>query len=81
MTSPTPRPETIDKLGNAVYSSFAMLAGMQLGLFTPLRDGPMGAEQLATAMGVGSANAAAHTARAWVRARRCPRARAAPCRR
>lgn len=54
MTTP-PRPETIDKLGNAVYSSFAMLAGMQLCLFTPLGDGTMSAEQLATALGVGPA--------------------------
>lgn len=55
MTSPTPRPETIDRLGLAPFPSFAMLAGMQLDLFTPLGDGPMGAEQLATALGVGPA--------------------------
>jgi hypothetical protein len=52
MTSPAPRPETIEKLANAVYPSFAMLAGMQLDLFTPLKDGPMSAEQLAKALGV-----------------------------
>ena len=50
MTTPTPRPETIDKLASAVYPSFAMLAGMQLDLFTPLKDGPMSAEQLAEAL-------------------------------
>ena len=55
MTNPTPRPETIDKLGTAVYPSFAMLAGMQLEVFTPLGDGAMSAEQLATALSVGPA--------------------------
>ena len=44
MTSQPPRPETIQKLDAAVYPSFAMLAGMQLDLFTPLKDGPMNVE-------------------------------------
>ena len=52
MTSTTPRPETIDKLASAVYPSFAMLAGMQLDLFTPLKDGPLTHEQLAKALSV-----------------------------
>ena len=52
MTSATPRPETIDRLASAVYPSFAMLAGMQLDLFTPLKDGPMTAAQLAQALAV-----------------------------
>jgi ubiquinone/menaquinone biosynthesis C-methylase UbiE len=55
MTSPAPRPETIEKLANGVYPAFAMLAGMQLDLFTPLKDGPMYAAQLADTLGVGSA--------------------------
>jgi hypothetical protein len=55
MTSPAPRPETIEKLANGVYPAFAMLAGMQLDLFTPLKDGPMYAAQLAETLGVGSA--------------------------
>ena len=55
MTGPTLRPETIEKQGRAVYPSFAMLAGMQLDLFTPLKDGPMSAEQIASALGVGPA--------------------------
>ena len=55
MTSPTPRPETIDRLATAVYPSFAMLAGMQLDLFTPLEQGPMSAEEIGTALGVGHA--------------------------
>jgi hypothetical protein len=50
MTSATPRPETIEKLGSAVYPSFAMLAGMQLDLFTLPKDGPMTAPQLAQAV-------------------------------
>ena len=52
MASPVPRPETIEKLVNAVYPSFAMLAGMQLDVFTPLKDGPLSAEHLAQALGV-----------------------------
>jgi ubiquinone/menaquinone biosynthesis C-methylase UbiE len=52
MTSTAPRPETIERLASAVYPSFAMLAGMQLDLFTPLKDGPMSAEQLAKALNV-----------------------------
>ncbi len=36
----------------AVYPSFAMLAGMQLELFTPLKDQAMDAESLAVALKV-----------------------------
>ena len=54
MTTQPLRPETIEKLDAAVYPSFAMLAGMQLDLFTPLKDGPMNVEELAHALGVGS---------------------------
>ncbi len=46
------RPTTIERLAAAVYPAFAMLAGMQLDVFTPLKDGPMTAEQLAHALGV-----------------------------
>ena len=53
MTSP-PEPETIQKLVD-VYPSFALLAGMQLDLFTPLKAGPMRPEQIADAIGVGVA--------------------------
>jgi len=45
-------PKIIKKLVKAVYSSFAMLAGMQLDVFTPLKDGPTSAEQIASAIGV-----------------------------
>ena len=54
MTTEPLRPETIEKLDAAVYPSFAMLAGMQLDLFTQLKDGPMNVEELAHALGVGS---------------------------
>lgn len=53
MTTQPPRPETIEKLEAAVFPSFAMLAGMQLDLFTPLKDGPMNVGELAQALGVG----------------------------
>ena len=50
MTSP-PEPKTIQKLVD-VYPSFALLAGMQLDLFTPLEAGPMAPERIANAIGV-----------------------------
>lgn len=58
MASPTPsqhEENPIPGLTNAIYHSFALLAGMQLDLFTPLNDGPMSAEQLAAAIGVNPA--------------------------
>jgi 2-hydroxy-4-(methylsulfanyl)butanoate S-methyltransferase len=36
----------------AVYPSFAMLAGMELDVFTSLNDGPLTGGQVATALGV-----------------------------
>jgi SAM-dependent methyltransferase len=45
----------IPGLTAAVYPAFALLAGMQLDLFTPLNDGPMSVEQIAAGLGVGSA--------------------------
>ncbi len=51
MTSP-PEPKTIQKLVD-VFPSFALLAGMQLDLFTPLKAGPMRSEQIANTIGVG----------------------------
>ena len=36
-----PAPETIQRHANGVFASFAMLAGMQIDVFTPLRDGPL----------------------------------------
>ena len=53
MTTQPLRSETIEKLDAAVFPSFAMLAGMQLDLFTPLKDGQMSVVELAQALGVG----------------------------
>ena len=47
--------KTIEKIGSAAYPAFAMIAAMQLELFTPLGTGPMSAGQLAETMGVESA--------------------------
>lgn len=52
MTTSVLQPETIQKLGSAAYPAFAMIAGMQLDLFTPLGSRPMGATQLAGELGV-----------------------------
>ena len=55
MSNSLSKPETVNKLRFAVDAGFAMLAAMQLDLFTPLKAGPMTAEQLAAALGVGPA--------------------------
>jgi SAM-dependent methyltransferase len=55
MEHPVPRPDTIHALRWGADAAFAMLAGMQLDVFTPLHDGPRTTEQLAEALGVGSA--------------------------
>jgi hypothetical protein len=52
MENPTPRPDTINALRFGADASFAMLAGMQLDVFTPLQYGPMTTEQIAEAIGV-----------------------------
>lgn len=55
MTTPTSdsaRPETIDRLRSAAEFTLAMVAGVQLDLFEPLRDGPLTAEQIAGAIRV-----------------------------
>jgi SAM-dependent methyltransferase len=54
METPTLRPDTIDKLRFSADAAFAMLAGIQLDVFTPLKDGPMTAEAIAAAIHVGS---------------------------
>ncbi len=48
----TMKPSTIMRNVNAVYPSFAMLAGMQLDVFTPLKNGPMEAKTIASALDV-----------------------------
>ena len=55
MANAISKPETINKLRFAVDAGFAMLTGMQLDLFTPLKRGSMTAEQLAAAIGVSPA--------------------------
>ena len=45
-------PSTIYKLRDEAALPFAMLAGMQLDLFSPLENGPMSLEQLAEALDV-----------------------------
>ncbi len=54
MMDQVPEPKTIEKIGFAAFFSIAMVAGMQLDLFTPLEKGPMSVEQLAEALGVGA---------------------------
>jgi ubiquinone/menaquinone biosynthesis C-methylase UbiE len=49
-----PEENPIEKIATSVYSAFALLAGMQLDVFTPLKDGPMNAEQIAATIGVDS---------------------------
>jgi ubiquinone/menaquinone biosynthesis C-methylase UbiE len=42
-------PKTIEALADAVYPSLAMLAGMELDLFTTLKDGPLSSDEIAQA--------------------------------
>jgi hypothetical protein len=58
MTDAIPQPDTIQRLGNAPFPSFAMVAGMQLEVFTPLGSGAMTAAQLAQTLGVREAKLA-----------------------
>ncbi|MCH8799619.1 MAG: methyltransferase [Chloroflexi bacterium] len=51
MTTPRLSPDTIQRLKRAVYPSYALLAAVQLGIFTPLRGGSMTAEEIAVAIG------------------------------
>ena len=48
----TVRPETINSLRDSVDSALAMLAGMELDVFTPMKDGAMTLEQIADAIEV-----------------------------
>ena len=46
MVSPaadTPAENPIEKIATSVYPAFALLAGMQIDLFTSLKDGPLDA--------------------------------------
>lgn len=46
------RPTTINEISAGMRSVFALKAAMELDLFTPLRNGPLSAKQLAEAAGV-----------------------------
>jgi ubiquinone/menaquinone biosynthesis C-methylase UbiE len=47
-----PPSPTLDRCKTGVLASFALLAGMQLDLFTPLGDGSLAARELAARLGV-----------------------------
>jgi SAM-dependent methyltransferase len=47
-------PVNVMRNAYAVYPSFAMMAAMQLDLFTPLEEGPKSADELAAVLGVRS---------------------------
>ncbi len=47
MTSPAPRPETIRQLQRVAYPAYALLAGIQLDLFSTLASAPKNVAALA----------------------------------
>ncbi len=53
MTDIKPEPVILNSLGDMVNRAMSVLAGMQLDLFTPLKDGPLTADQIAASIGVG----------------------------
>jgi 2-hydroxy-4-(methylsulfanyl)butanoate S-methyltransferase len=50
--APVVAPTTIDRHASAIFSPMAMLAGMQLDLFTVLRNGPLTSAEIAGTLGV-----------------------------
>lgn len=52
MNDQNPQPDIFYKIRNSARVTAALYAGMQLELFTPLKDGPLTTEQLATKLGV-----------------------------
>jgi SAM-dependent methyltransferase len=56
MENAPPQPELIEKLLTGVYPSFCLLAGLQLGVFTSLSDGPLTGAEAATRLGVQKRN-------------------------
>lgn len=52
MTDSIPEPVILDSLFSMVFRAMSVLAGMQLDLFTPLKDGPLSADQIAASIGV-----------------------------
>ena len=53
MATQVPDSAVIDRITNGAFPAFAMLAGIQLDLFTHLASGPMTGEEVAKSMGVG----------------------------
>jgi hypothetical protein len=53
MTTTPIKPETIERLEDAVPAALAMMAGLELGVFTQLGAGPLSAETLAKRIGCG----------------------------
>jgi 2-hydroxy-4-(methylsulfanyl)butanoate S-methyltransferase len=51
-SAPVVEPSTILRHQSAIFPAMAMLAGMQLDLFTPLKDGPLTGAEIAAAIGV-----------------------------
>ncbi len=52
MNSQSPKPDKFYQIKNSARATAAMFAGMELDLFTPLDDGPLDTEQLASSLGV-----------------------------
>ena len=52
MSEQTPQPDIFYQIKNGARATAAMLAGMKLDLFTPLNDGPLNPEKLASKLGV-----------------------------
>jgi hypothetical protein len=51
-SAPVVAPTTIDRHASAIFSCMAMLAGLQLDLFTALKDGPLTSAEIAATLGV-----------------------------
>ncbi len=56
MTNPTAvkleTPKIVNGLADAVFPAMAMLAGMKLDIFTPLKNGPLTTEEISSELGV-----------------------------
>ena len=50
--TPSAQPTTIQRLQDSVTPALALLAGMQIDLFTPIGSGELTAEDLANRLGV-----------------------------
>jgi hypothetical protein len=55
LSVPVPPQSVITRHESAVYPAMAMLTGMKLDVFTPLKDGPLTSTEIAGAIGVKSA--------------------------